>query len=109
MTLQTTITFGAAKLASLRSVLRAYSADNLTALVTILYLMEHHKKCVPMAYLAQANQMTASGISLPVKKLESSGLLERYRSEDDRRKICVRLTALGEHLANALIEILNTN
>ncbi len=55
--------------------------------------------------LASSSMMSTGGMTFRVDKLESSGLVKRFPSEDDRRTIQVELTKKGRDLIDQVIEV----
>jgi DNA-binding MarR family transcriptional regulator len=53
---------------------------------------------VPIGQLAVAEQVSAPAITRTVTSLEAQGLVERVRSEADRRVVLVRATGRGRAL-----------
>lgn len=65
---------------------------------TILVLVLHNPGCTGKQ-LAQALAVTAPNITILLDRLSEKGLLERVRSETDRRAQNIHLTAAGQALA----------
>jgi DNA-binding MarR family transcriptional regulator len=65
---------------------------------TILVLVLHNPGCTGKQ-LSQALAVTAPNITLLLDRLSDKGLLERVRSETDRRAQNIHLTAAGQALA----------
>lgn len=97
-------------LTSLRRIIRAvslYSRQlllhyNLTApqLACLRHLIRHGPRSAgELAAGISLSQATVSGI---LDRLEKKGLVERHRSEEDRRRVVVALTTAGRELATSV-------
>lgn len=65
--------------------------------VTLLWLVKRSPG-LSLAQLAEEERISPPAMSGHVDRLERSGLLERVRSSDDRRRVGLRLTDEGERL-----------
>lgn len=65
------------------------------AIGRVRMLMEENPEGVSLKTLAQHLQMTVPATSLLVEALVGKGFLERNPNPDDRRAICIRLSAKG--------------
>jgi DNA-binding MarR family transcriptional regulator len=74
---------------------------------TILVLVAHNPG-VTGKQLAQALAVTAPNITILLDKMSEKGLLERVRSETDRRAQNIHLTAAGEKLAKRALGVSKT-
>lgn len=72
---------------------------------TILHLL-HQNADVTTTALARALAMTSPGVAAWLERLESRGLLERERSEADRRAQHLRLTRPGAEIASKALKLL---
>ena len=71
--------------------------------VTLLALVEHSPGLTLRA-LAEAEAISAPALSGQVDRLERAGLLVRVRSEVDRRRVGLELTAPGARLLRSVRE-----
>lgn len=71
--------------------------------VTLLWLVKGSPGLTLRA-LAEEEGISAPSLSGHVDRLERLGLLERARSEDDRRRVGLRLTAEGERVLRRVRE-----
>jgi DNA-binding MarR family transcriptional regulator len=74
---------------------------------SILVLVAHNPG-VTGKQLAQALAVTAPNITIVLDKMSEKGLLERVRSETDRRAQNIHLTASGERLARRALAVSKT-
>jgi DNA-binding MarR family transcriptional regulator len=74
---------------------------------TILALVAHNPG-VTGKQLAQALAVTAPNITILIDKMSEKGLLERVRSETDRRAQNIHLTAAGDKLARRAMGVSKT-
>src|SRR5207248_797441 len=74
---------------------------------TILVLIAHNPG-VTGEQLAQALAVTAPNITILLDKMSEKGLLERVRSETDRRAQNIHLTSAGEKLAKRALAVSKT-
>ncbi|NLP48755.1 MAG: MarR family transcriptional regulator [Clostridiales bacterium] len=51
---------------------------------------------VNVSHISQALHVSASAVSRTLKRLEEKGLIDREVDRDDRRNVCVVITALGQ-------------
>jgi len=65
--------------------------------VTLLWLVREHPG-LTLSELAALERISAPSLSGHVDRLEQAGLLERARSEEDRRRVSLRLTPEGSRL-----------
>lgn len=63
-----------------------------------LYHIHQNEKPVPLSELAKQKDCVKSNITQLIDRMESEGLVERVRSEKDRRKVLTVLTPKGEKL-----------
>jgi DNA-binding MarR family transcriptional regulator len=59
-------------------------------------------RCTP-TYLAESTMLTTGGITGRLDKLEAAGMVERERSEDDRRIAYAKLTPKGLKVVDRLV------
>jgi DNA-binding MarR family transcriptional regulator len=59
-------------------------------------------RCTP-TYLAESTMLTTGGITGRLDKLEAAGLVERERSDDDRRIAYAKLTPKGLEIVDVLV------
>lgn len=64
---------------------------------TLLWLVREHPG-LTLRELAQLERISPPSLSGHVDRLESAGLLERVRSDEDRRRVVLRLTPAGTQL-----------
>jgi len=65
--------------------------------VTLLWLVHEHPG-LTLGELAALERISAPSLSGHVDRLERAGLLERARSDEDRRRVALRLTPSGSRL-----------
>lgn len=65
------------------------------ALVNVEILTRNHPKGIALKTLAQNLQMTVPATSLLVENMVNKGFLERTPNPEDRRAVCIRLSADG--------------
>jgi DNA-binding MarR family transcriptional regulator len=65
--------------------------------VTLLWLVRDHPG-LTLRELAALERISAPSLSGHVDRLEQAGLLDRVRSQDDRRRVGLQLTPLGSRL-----------
>ncbi len=65
--------------------------------VTLLWLVREHPG-LTLGELAALERISAPSLSGHVDRLEHAGLLERARSDEDRRRVALRLTPAGSRL-----------
>lgn len=88
-----------------RDVERALSTTGLSlAEVRVLHTL-HTNGPVPMTKLTAELMVTPGAITSIVDGLESQGLVERMRGEDDRRVITIRITAKGDATIKKAIQL----
>jgi DNA-binding MarR family transcriptional regulator len=71
--------------------------------VTLLALVDHNPGLTLRA-LADAEAISAPALSGQIDRLEDAGLLVRVRSDVDRRRVGLELTAAGTHLLHSVRE-----
>lgn len=87
---------------------QAALSENLTPLQYQLML---HIKGYPgrewasVGELAERLQMIHHGVVALITRCENAGLVTRFPSEDDRRKVCVRLSSQGDICLKRLAEL----
>ena len=64
---------------------------------TLLWLIREHPD-LTLGELAALERISAPSLSGHVDRLEQAGLLERFRSKDDRRRVVLRLTPPGSRM-----------
>lgn len=70
----------------------------------ILKTLEKSGPC-PMAHLSHETMLTQAAITVIVDELEERRLVERMRSEEDRRVINIQITSKGRSLVKEAIRI----
>ncbi len=70
---------------------------------TILKRLLEHGSTMTQRELLETSCVTSASLSESLAKLETEGLLERTRSESDRRQLTITLTAEGERAARQVI------
>jgi DNA-binding MarR family transcriptional regulator len=69
-----------------------------SAIARLKMLMTKAPQGVALKTLAQELQMTVPATSLLVETMVGKGVFERNQNPDDRRAICIRLSAKGQEL-----------
>ncbi|MEX8518559.1 MAG: MarR family winged helix-turn-helix transcriptional regulator [Leptothrix sp. (in: b-proteobacteria)] len=69
-----------------------------------LLMLLHANRAVTPKQLAQALELSAPNLTILLDKLQERGLLERVRSDTDRRSQHVLLTEAGQALAQRAVE-----
>lgn len=69
-----------------------------SAIARLKMLMTKAPQGVALKILAQELQMTVPATSLLVETMVGKGVFERNQNPDDRRAICIRLSAKGQEL-----------
>lgn len=72
----------------------ARAAGLTTSQLVVLDLLKSHTAMTP-GQIARAMNLTQATVTILLDRLQSHGLVERQRSERDRRTVHVRLTAAG--------------
>lgn len=67
------------------------------------YLLEHEG--TDQCGIARHCEIEAATVGSILSRMETAGLIERRRREDNRRSLCVYLTQSGRAAANRVIEI----
>lgn len=78
--------------------------ENLRAIELYLLLYIAQRGSQKMSELAEVFSMTKSNITFLVDSLEEKGLVERSRSNEDRRVINICLTEKGQQMYNQVLE-----
>jgi DNA-binding MarR family transcriptional regulator len=65
--------------------------------VTLLWLVREHPD-LTLSELAALERISAPSLSGHIDRLEQAGLLERSRSDSDRRRVSLRLTPAGSRV-----------
>lgn len=68
------------------------------AISQVMLLMETHPNGVSLKTLANHMQMALSATSILVEGMVKRELFERYPNPEDRRAVCIRLSAKGEEI-----------
>lgn len=67
----------------------------------VVYFLHHHGQ-IYQNQLAELTQVKPGSLTQTLERMEKGGLIDRHRSEHDRRRIEVQLTTKGEQLYRQL-------